>query len=35
LGRSRFIATWWAWPTSILCFLGVSRLIIRPAPHLP
>ena len=31
LGRSRFIATWWAWPTSGRNFLGVSRLIIRPS----
>ena len=36
IGRSMFIATWWAWSTSARCFLGVSRLMaIRPAPFLP
>src|SRR4051794_15514475 len=28
IGRSMFIATWWAWSTSGRTFLGVSRLII-------
>ena len=31
IGRSMFIATWWAWSTSGRNFLGSSRLIIRPA----
>ncbi len=35
IGRSMFIATWWAWPTSGLSFLGSSREIIRPARFLP
>ena len=28
MGRSMFIATWWAWSTSGRIFLGVSRLIM-------
>ena len=36
IGRSMFIATWWAWPASIRNFFGSSRLMgIRRAPHLP
>ena len=35
IGRSMFIATWWACPTSGRNFLGSSRLIIRPARFLP
>ena len=36
IGRSMFIATWWAWPTSVRNFFGSSSwMAIRPAPHLP
>jgi hypothetical protein len=36
MGRSMFIATWWAWPASVRNLFGSSRLMgIRPAPHLP
>src|SRR4051794_38412484 len=32
IGRSMFIATWWAWSTSGRTFLGVSRLIMMCLP---
>src|SRR3954468_24071310 len=33
IGRSMFIATWWAWSTSGRIFLGVSRLIMVDSPN--
>ncbi|WP_246354674.1 hypothetical protein [Nocardioides ungokensis] len=36
IGRSMFMATWWACPASGRNFFGSSRLMaIRQAPHLP
>src|SRR4051812_35098472 len=32
IGRSMFIATWWAWSTRGLTFLGTSRLIMPWSP---